>query len=126
MPPGTETVLLVEDESAVRELVAQILGELGYTVLKAANGQEALALAQAHSAPIHLLLTDIVMPEMGGKMLAEQLAEISPETRVLFTSGYADNAIVHHGALEEGVVFIQKPFSPAGLARKVRQVLDTP
>jgi two-component system cell cycle sensor histidine kinase/response regulator CckA len=123
---GTETVLLVEDEPAVRALAARVLRNLGYLVLMAVNGTEGLSTAQAHTGQIDLLLADLVMPEVGGKALSEQLTPQYPNMRVLFMSGYTDNAIVHHGQLDEGVAFLQKPFTPAALARKVRAVLDTP
>jgi PAS domain S-box-containing protein len=121
---GTETVLLVEDEPAVRALAARVLRNLGYLVLEAINGTEGLSVAQAHTGHIDLLLADVVMPEVGGKSLSEQLTSQYPNMKVLFMSGYTDNAIVHHGRLDEGVVFLQKPFTPAALARKVRAVLD--
>ena len=121
---GTETVLLVEDEDIVRDLCVRVLDELGYRVLQAGNGDEAIALAMGHGGRIDLLLTDVVMPGMSGRELANRLTRIHPETRVLFTSGYTDNAIVHHGVLDEGVSFIGKPYSPSALAKKVREVLD--
>ncbi len=124
LPQGTETILLVEDESAVRELAARVLQQQGYTVLEAANGQEALRLTQAHNQEIHLLLTDVIMPHMDGKLLADRLKGIHPQIKVLFMSGYTGDTISHHGVLDSGVMFIQKPFSPATLARKVRDVLD--
>jgi CheY-like chemotaxis protein len=124
LPRGTETILLVEDEATVRTLAARTLRKQGYTVLEAANGEEALYVARQHSGEIQLLFTDVVMPQMGGKMLASRLEEESPSTRVLFTSGYTDNAIVHHGVLDPGIAFLQKPFSPEVLIRKVREVLD--
>jgi CheY-like chemotaxis protein len=122
---GVETVLLVEDEAAVRALTARMLREQGYTVLEAPDGEEALQLARANSeVTIHLLLTDVVMPRMSGIALAEQLKALFPTIKVLFVSGYTDNAIVHHGWLDPGIAFLHKPFSPAALARKVRDVLD--
>ncbi len=125
-PRGTETVLLVEDEKMILKLGTSILGFLGYQVLAAPTPGEALALAARHQGPIHLLITDVVMPEMSGKELSEKLAVLRPETRVLFTSGYTANTIAHHGVLEEGVQFLQKPFSISGLATKVREILDRP
>jgi CheY-like chemotaxis protein len=101
-----------------------VLKAQGYTVLEAANGEEALRLATGHSGPIHLVLTDVVMPGMGGKVLAEQLSGRRPGIKILFMSGYTDEAIAHQGILEPGVALLQKPFSPLALARKVRQVLD--
>src|SRR5206468_3249065 len=100
------------------------LRNLGYVVLEAVNGAEGLATAKAYTGQINLLLADVVMPEMGGKTLAEQLSRQYPDLCVLFMSGYTDTAIVHHGRLDEGVAFLQKPFTPAALARKVRAVLD--
>jgi PAS domain S-box-containing protein len=121
---GSETVLLVEDEEVVRDLGVRILSGLGYRVMRAGNGDEAIALAREHGERIDLLLTDVVMPGMSGRELANRLTRIHPEARVLFTSGYTDNAIVHHGVLDEGVSFIGKPYSPSALAKKVREVLD--
>jgi PAS domain S-box-containing protein len=121
---GKETVLLVEDEEMVRKLAYRILATHGYKVLEAASGGAALPICERHQGPIHLLLTDVVMPEMSGPEIAEKLRRQRPETRVLFMSGYTDDAIVHHGVLEEGANFIQKPFAPDALATKVRNVLD--
>ncbi len=124
MPAGGETILLVEDDEAVRELVWRVLQRQGYTLLEARDGQEALQLATYHPNPIHLLLTDVVMPGMSGVALAEKLIQIHPELKTIFMSGYTDNTIAHHGMLEPGVTLLQKPFSPLALARKVRAVLD--
>jgi PAS domain S-box-containing protein len=125
LPHGKEMVLVVEDEPAVRNFTVRLLHQQGYQILEAVNGQDALRIARERTGEkIHLLLTDVVMPLMGGKELAERIIKIHPETKVLFTSGYTDNAIVHHGVLEPGIDFIQKPFSPTALALKVRQVLD--
>ncbi len=122
---GTETILLVEDEASVRELAVHILRQQGYTVLEASNGEEALQLAQQRlPEEIHLLLSDVVMPQMGGRELADKLRELRPDVKVLFTSGYTDDAIIQHGVLKAGLAFLQKPFSPVVLARKVREVLD--
>jgi two-component system cell cycle sensor histidine kinase/response regulator CckA len=122
---GSETVLLVEDEEVVRGLARQILEEAGYQVLVAPQGEEAVRLCNEHAQEIHLLLTDIVMPGAGGKEVADRLSLLHPGIKVLFMSGYTDEAIVHHGVLDSDVKFIQKPFTPAALARKVREVLDS-
>ncbi len=125
LPKGTETVLLAEDEPGVLEVASRLLAEQGYRVLRASNGVEALGVAWMHAPEkIDLLLTDVVMPQMNGKDLADQLEAIHPETRVLYTSGYTDEVIGHHGVLDEGTRFLQKPFSQPTLAKKVRQVLD--
>jgi len=120
---GTETVLLVEDEERVRKLVSSILKKQGYTVLESQSGQDAIRISQAHDGPIHLLLTDVVMPETGGPELAEQLCGPRPEMKVLYMSGYADKAIVRHGELQADAAFIQKPFAPEALHHKIREVL---
>jgi two-component system, cell cycle sensor histidine kinase and response regulator CckA len=121
---GTETVLLVEDEEMVREMTKEILQESGYRVIEAKHGQEALLVAEQHHGPIHLMLSDVVMPQMSGRELAEQLTPIRREMKVLYMSGYTDDAIVHHGVLDEGMAFIEKPFTPNALARKLREVLN--
>jgi two-component system cell cycle sensor histidine kinase/response regulator CckA len=121
---GTETVLLVEDAAAVRAVARQALTRQGYTVLEAADGTAALQIAASHRGPIHLLLTDVVMPGLSGRQLSDQLALLRPDTKVLYTSGYTDDAVVRHGVLESGIAYLQKPFSVDGLARKVREVLD--
>ncbi len=124
-PVGSETVLLVEDEPSVRDLANRLLKQQGYKVLEAANGEEALRLVQENTGEnIHLLLTDVVLPQMGGKELADQLKTFRPEIKVLYTSGYTDYAIVHHGVLDSGTHFLQKPFSLKTLSQKVREVLD--
>jgi PAS domain S-box-containing protein len=124
MPAGQEMVLLVEDSEGVRELARRVLRSLGYTLLETRDGQEALRLAADYPGAIHLLLTDVVLPGMSGKALAEELARSRPDLKTLFMSGYTDNAIAHHGVLEPGIAFLQKPFGPIELARKVRAVLD--
>ncbi|MBP3956720.1 PAS domain S-box protein [Gemmata sp. G18] len=126
LPGGAETVLLAEDEGAVRALIRRILVERGYTVLEAADGDEAVRVAAGHDGPIHLLITDVVMPDVDGRAVAERVVRDRPELRVLFVSGYTDDAVIRHGVLREGVNFLQKPFSPLVLALKVRDVLDAP
>ena len=124
LPCGNETVLLVEDEPIVMNATAEILHEYGYSVLKAFNGVEALRIAQEYDEPIHLLLTDVVMPLMGGRELATRFQEIQPEARVIYTSGYVDDEALRLSVLEEKAEFLQKPFTPQDLTRKVREILD--
>jgi PAS domain S-box-containing protein len=126
MPRGGETILLVEDEDGVRGLARAILEDLGYGVLEAPSPDAALRLIDRHSGPLHLVLTDVVMPGMNGRELVSRVACIRPDARVLYMSGYTDDAIVHHGVLKPGTAFLNKPFSPRDLARKVREVLDDP
>jgi two-component system cell cycle sensor histidine kinase/response regulator CckA len=123
-PHGTETVLLVEDEPAILRMTSMMLEQQGYTVLSASSPGEAIRLATEHGGTIHLLVTDVVMPEMNGRDLAELLLSLHPNLKYLFMSGYTANVIVHHDVLNDGVSFIQKPFSSRDLAAKVRQVLD--
>jgi signal transduction histidine kinase/ActR/RegA family two-component response regulator len=123
-PAGTETVLLVEDEEMVRRMAHEILLMNGYQVLESSHGAEALDRCREHQGPIHLMLTDVVMPRMSGRELAEHAATLRPEMRVLYMSGYTDDSIVHHGVLDEGMAFIEKPFTPNSLAHKVRSALD--
>ncbi len=125
MPGGEETILLVEDDAGVRDLARHVLQSQGYTLLEAENGQEALHLVARHPGVVHLLLTDVVMPGMSGRDLAEQLAQAHPNLKTLFMSGYADDMVAHHGVLNPGTPFLQKPFSLMALARKVRAVLDS-
>ncbi len=123
-PQGTETVLLVEDEETVRSVAREVLQMVGYTVLEAATGEEALQRAEQHSGTIHLLLTDVVMPGMSGRDLAERLIIDYPALEVLYLSGYTDEAIAHHGVVHAGINLLHKPFTPDALARRVREVLD--
>ena len=121
---GSETVLVAEDEAPVRAVARHALERYGYRVLEAASAEAALDVAQRYSGPIHVLLTDVIMPGMSGRDLAARLATLRPETRVIYMSGYTDDAITRHGVLEPGFVFVQKPFTPDALARTVRDVLD--
>ncbi len=122
--PGTETVLFVEDEESVRELVRDYLGRTGYRVLDAADGVQALDVAATHRGPIHILVTDVVMPRLSGRELVTRLTAARPDVKVLYISGYTDDSIFRHGVLEGGVAFLQKPFNLRDLAQKIRQVLD--
>lgn len=121
---GHETILVVEDAPAVRGIIRQVLTRLGYQVLEAHDGESAIALSAKHTGTIDLLLTDVIMPRMGGRVLADQIAKQRPGIRVLYVSGYTDDAIVRHGVLEPGVNYLEKPFTPDTLAKKVRGVLE--
>jgi two-component system, cell cycle sensor histidine kinase and response regulator CckA len=121
---GTETILLVEDDEQLRQLISSVLGESGYKVLAAAGTAEGLALCRNNHNDIRLLVTDVILPGMNGRQLAEQVKQISPHTRVLYISGYTSNAIVHYGVLDPGLWFLPKPFSLSALVAKVREVLD--
>ena len=121
---GNETILVVDDEEAIRKVVTKSLEMVGYSVLSAAVAGEALQIAAQHAGTIHLLLTDVVMPRMSGRALAQELTKMRPTVKVIYMSGYADNAVVHNGVVDEGTHFIGKPFSATDLARKVREVLD--
>jgi two-component system cell cycle sensor histidine kinase/response regulator CckA len=123
-PRGSETILLVEDQGDVRDYVRDVLEAQGYTVLLAKEGAEALEIARTHAGRIHLLLTDVVMPGMSGRELAERLVGARPDVAVLYMSGYPDRAVVDHGILGPGVTFLQKPVATDALARKVREVMD--
>ena len=123
MPVGDETILLVEDSAEIRDLARQLLHKQGYTVLEAQNCQEGLQVAADFPGTIHLLLTDVVLPDKSGKVLAEELAKSRPGLKTLYMSGYTDNAIAHHGVLDPGIAFLQKPFNPTALARQVRAAL---
>jgi len=116
--------LLVEDEEMVRILGTRVLSSHGYLVLEAADGDEALEVCKHHEGPIDLLVTDVVMPGMNGRELAQRLSTVIPNAAVLFISGYTGGALVEHGVLQEGTNFLQKPFSPHRLVQKVREVLD--
>jgi CheY-like chemotaxis protein len=121
---GTETILVAEDEESLRKVARRTLDAAGYTVLTAADGDEALLTSAQHAGDIHLLLTDVVMPRMSGRTLAQELSKTRPALKILYMSGYTDNSIVHHGVLDAGTHFLGKPFTAADLARKVREVLD--
>jgi PAS domain S-box-containing protein len=122
---GSETVLIVEDDEGLRKFAQEVLQSYGYRILVAENGEDALRVCKEHEGPIHLLLTDVVMPKMGGKQLAERLQPLYPRMKVICMSGYTDDAIVHHGVLESGLNFLEKPFTPESLARKVREALGS-
>jgi CheY-like chemotaxis protein len=122
---GSETILLVEDEDLVRSMVRRVLTRNDYAVLQAGNGEEALRICRRHEGPLHLLLTDVVLPGgMSGPDIAARLSGLHPEVKVLYMSGYTDDAILQHGVLDPGVAFLAKPFTPTALSHKVRQVLD--
>ena len=123
-PRGTETILLVDDDSAVRSVASIALEEAGYVVIEASGGEEALADVLARSITVELLVTDVVMPRMSGKELSLRLKRFSPKVRVLYISGYTANVISHHGILEAGVDYLQKPFSSLEFLTKVREILD--
>jgi DNA-binding NtrC family response regulator len=121
-PAATETILVVEDEEGVRSLIHLALASSGYKVLETEGAKSALATCAKYDGPIHLLLTDVVMPQMSGPRVAEQIAAMRPDIKVLYMSGYTDDAVVRHGVLSQDMPFIQKPFSPAALRKKIREV----
>jgi CheY-like chemotaxis protein len=123
--PG-ETILLVEDEPAVRSLARRVLEARGYEVLEAGTGQEAINAASNRNGPIHLMVSDVVVPDMNGRKIADQILPIRPDIKLLFMSGYTDEDVKGHGVLTQEAAFLEKPFTPDSLARKVREVLDTP
>jgi len=126
-PGGTESILLIEDEGPVREFVYKVLSRRGYTVHAVANPFKALEYAQAHRAPIDLLFSDVMLPNMSGRAVVTQIGEWHPESKVLFMSGYTDQAIVHDGGiLDSGTAFLQKPFTADAVLRKIRDVLGPP
>jgi len=122
---GNETILVLEDEARVRKLICEVLSGRGYHVLEAVRGEEAIRIASEFKGRIHIVLADVVMPEMSGPQALEQIRALQPHVKVLFMSGYTDEAIMHHGILESGAPFLQKPFVPDALARKVREVLNS-
>jgi two-component system, cell cycle sensor histidine kinase and response regulator CckA len=125
LPRGTETLLIVEDDPSLRYLARTILENLGYEILSASNGRDALHIAQNRKgAPIRLVITDVVMPLMSGNVMAERLKTTYPNLKILYTSGYTHDVILHHGMLEAGIEFLPKPYTPAMLAGKMRQMLD--
>jgi CheY-like chemotaxis protein len=121
---GSETVLVAEDDPQVRNLASTVLARYGYHVLAAGSGREAISSLERHEGDVHLLLTDVVMPDMNGKELFEHLSARHPDLRVLYMSGYTDDVIAHHGVIDEGVSFIEKPFTVKGLAEKVREAFS--
>ncbi len=124
LPTGSETVLLVEDETSVRRLAARVLRGLGYAVIEAVNGRDALNIAHERDEYMHLVVTDVIMPQMGGRELADQITSLRPETKILYMSGYIDDDAVLSRVFDQSIDFLQKPFTPGALARKVREVLD--
>jgi CheY-like chemotaxis protein len=121
---GSETILLVEDEAAVRDTAAQILELQGYSVMQAADADEAMRICETFVHEIHLVVSDVVMPRVSGRQLVERLRHLRPQIKVLYISGYTDDAIIHHGIVDGEMPFLQKPFTKDALARKVREVLD--
>jgi len=126
MQRGSETILLVEDDPQLRQLSSSVLAHCGYKVLAASGPEEGLAICKENHRDIRLLVTDVVMPKMNGRQLAEQILLVSPNIKVLYISGYTSNAIVHYGVLDAGLWFLPKPFTLSALIAKVREVLDSP
>jgi CheY-like chemotaxis protein len=124
LPMGSETIVLVEDDRIVRGMTLKLLKRLGYTILAYSNGDKAFLDLQNFAIPFQLLLTDVIMPGMNGRMLAEKLSALRPNLKVLFTSGYADQLIARRGVHDQGLNFIGKPYSPKELAKKIREILD--
>ena len=125
LPRGTEAILLVEDDPSLREMASALLGRLGYTVLAAANGVEAMSLVHRQNrGHIDLLFTDVVMPQMSGNELADRIHALHPQTKILSTTAYTESVVIHQGVLTKGVALLQKPFTPSALAHKVREILD--
>ncbi|HEX7087476.1 MAG TPA: response regulator [Vicinamibacterales bacterium] len=122
---GTETILVAEDEDGVRSLTREVLEKYGYTVLEASNGEEALSLSDRYQGRVHLLLSDVVMPRMGGPELAQALLRKRPDMKVLYMSGYTDHPMVRRGVVDAGVAFLQKPFTPTSLVSRVRELLES-
>ena len=122
---GSETILVAEDEDGVRSLTREVLEKYGYTVLEAANGEEALKVAESHEGPVDLLLSDVVMPRMGGPELAQALLAKRPSVKVLYMSGYTDHPMVRRGVVNAGVAFLQKPFTPTVLVSRIREILES-
>ena len=123
---GTETILLVEDDGVIRKLTMNLLEMGGYKILAAQDSDEAIKICEEYKETIHLLMTDIVIPKMDGRELYEKIMLKRPDIKVLFTSGYTENVIFHQGGVDPGVAFLQKPFTAAGVTRKVREVLESP
>jgi two-component system, cell cycle sensor histidine kinase and response regulator CckA len=122
---GSETILVAEDEDGVRSLTREVLEKYGYTVLEASNGEEALKVAERHQGPLDLLLSDVVMPRMGGPELAQELLARRPAVKVLYMSGYTDHPMVRRGVVNAGVAFLQKPFTPTVLVSRIREILES-
>ena len=122
---GSETILVAEDEDGVRSLTKEVLEKYGYTVLEASNGEEALKIAERHEGPLDLLLSDVVMPRMGGPELAQELLARRPAVKVLYMSGYTDHPMVRRGVVNAGVAFLQKPFTPTVLVSRISEILES-